>query len=458
MAAFGAPLIALPSSRKTAFGVMRAAAFAGDAELPAEVDVIVVGGGLNGVMSAYFLARRGVRVLLCEKAEIACEASGRAFGWVSELLLDPVKMPLSAESKRLWRDVHADVGETGFRQDGLFYFAENREEMDFYADWLASVKGAGAPDTQLLTAAGVRARFPGGVGDWAGGILAPSDGCAEPQLAASLVAGAARRAGAVIMTGCAVRTLDIAGGRVAGVVTERGRVRAPQVLFAGNAWSRLFCGNHGIDVPQLFFHMTMGRTEPLPDGPVGCGGQESWAWRRQIDGGYSLGRLRGQKVPLTRDCIQLFSRFIPAMMSEWKNVSLSLGADCFADWRRSRRWGANDVSPMERERALVPVPDRAVSEMSLKLNCRAFPAFEAARVAECWAGVIAATPDNMPIASAVGSLPGFYLVTGCSYGLTWSPALGKLMADIITGAPPTLDPTPFRHARFFDGSALRLTH
>jgi glycine/D-amino acid oxidase-like deaminating enzyme len=449
--------IALPEPRDTPYGRLRAAPFAGDATMPREVDVAIVGGGINGVVAAWILAGRGQRVLLCEKAEIACEASGRAFGWISELLLDPVKMPLCRDSKRLWAELQAQVGETGYRRNGLAYLAATQGELDFYAAWLASVKGEGAADTHILTPDQTRARFPDARSTWAGAILAPSDGSTEPQLSAVAVARAARERGAAIVTGCAVRTLDMAGGRVCGIHTEHGPVRASQVLFAGNAWSRLFLGNHGVDIPQLMIHMSAGRTAPGVPGPTGCGGVDAWAWRQQVDGGYSLGRLRGQKVPVTRDSIQLFSRFLPLIKTEWPNVSLDLGRDARADWRRKRRWGARDITPMERERVLSPAIDRSVSDTSLALNAGEFPAMAGA-VHEYWSGVLTATPDNMPIASAVAALPGLYLITGCAYGLTWAPALARMVADLMTGRTPTLDPRPYRLERFFDGSPLRLTH
>ncbi|MCC6828856.1 MAG: FAD-binding oxidoreductase [Novosphingobium sp.] len=449
--------IALPEPRDTPYGRLRAAPFHGDAELPREVDVAIIGGGINGVIAAWILAGRGLRVLLCEKAELACEASSRAFGWISELLLDPIKMPLNLESKRLWAQLQAEVGETGYRRNGLAYLAASQDELDFYAGWLDSVKGIGSECTRILTAGETRDRFPDARTAWAGAILAPSDGGTEPQLSTVAVARAARERGAAIVTGCAVRTLDIAGGQVCGIHTERGSVRAAKVLFAGNAWSRLFLGNHGVDIPQLMITMSAGRTQPDLAGPVGCGGVDAWAWRQQVDGGYSLGRLRGQRVPLTRDCIQLFSRFVPLIRAEWANVSVHMGRDARADWRRARRWSAGEISPMERERVLNPIIDRSVSDTSMALNAREFPGMTGT-VHEYWSGVLTATPDNMPIASAVAKLPGLYLITGCSYGLTWAPALAGIVADLMTGHTPSLDPHPYRLERFFDGSPLRLTH
>lgn len=450
-------LLSLPEPRETPYGRLRTAPFMGDRDLPDEVDVAIVGGGINGVVAAWMFAGEGKRVLLCEKGEIGAEASSRAFGWISELLLDPAKMPLSLDSKRGWAEMHAQVGETGYRRGGLAYLAETQEELDFYAGWLDSVKGACSPCTTMLTSAQVAERFPCARSTWAGAILAPSDGGTEPQLSTVVVAEAARRRGAKIMTGCAVRTLDITAGQISGIHTERGFVRASQVLFAGNAWSRLFMGNMGISVPQLMVYMSAGRTGPAANGPIGCGGVDAWAWRKQIDGGYSLGRLRGQKVPITRDSIQLFSRFVPLMRAEGKNVSLTLGADARADWRRARRWTAQDISPMERERVLAPGYNPSVSDTSLALNQREFPEMKT-YVHEYWGGMLTATPDNIPIASAVDAVSGLYLITGCSYGLTWAPALGRMTVDLMSGRTPALDPAMFRLSRFFDGSPIVLTH
>jgi len=437
---------------------VRTAPFTGDETLPAQSEVVVIGGGINGVIAAWHLAREGVPVLLCEKAEIGCEASGRAFGWISELMLDPCKMELCRASKAGWAELQREVGETGYRVEGLCYLAADQAELDQFAGWLDSVHGTGAADSLLLTAGAVRERFPAATTPWAGGLYAPSDGSAEPQLAAPTIAAAARRGGARIVTQCAVRGLERANGRVSAVITERGVVRTSKVICATNAWSRFFLGNLGIDVPQLWVMMSMGCIGPLDGGPVGCGGRNEWAWRRQIDGGYSLGGLGGQRFPVTRDSIRLFSRFVPILKVERPFLKLSFGPEARRDWRMARHWKLDAPAPFETVRILEPEVDRSRAQLSLRQLGAEFPSFRRASVTEAWSGVITVTPDNLPIASAVERVPGLFLITGCAYGLTWAPALARLVVDELLGRAPALDARPYRLGRFFDGSPLHVTH
>src|SRR6202011_4348102 len=102
-------------------------------------------------------------------------------------------------------------------------------------------------DTRILTRAEAAELMPGLTGNWTGALYTASDGKAEPQRAAPAIAEAARKQGATIVTQCAVRGIETAGGRVAGVVTERGAIACGSVVLAGGAWSRLFCGNLDIE-------------------------------------------------------------------------------------------------------------------------------------------------------------------------------------------------------------------
>ena len=449
----------LPRARSTPYGPVLARPFnSATSAIPPESDVVVIGGGIAGVAAAWFLARQGVSVTLCEKGEIAGESSSRAFGWISELLLDPLKMELSSESKRLWIMLQEECGDLGYRQNGLVYLAESDDDMAFYEHWLGAVKGSCDPANALLSPEEVKQRFPGTDEKWPGGVFSPTDGGLEPTIATTAIAVSAQDMGVKIITNCAVRTVETQSGSVAGVHTEHGYIRTGRVLYAGNTWSRLFCGNLDIDVPQLYAIMTMARTGPLENGPLACGGTHPFAWRQRLDNAYVLGREYDIRVPLTRDAFQLRSRFAAYRQENNRmQAKLSLGTDTLRDWLWPRKWSAKDMTPFEKHRILSPTVQKSVAHKSLALNRKAFPDFNQTSIEEYWSGTLTITPDNMPIASSVTALPGFYLLTGASFGLTWGPALGKLMSDLITNSNPAIDPLPFRYERFIDGSELRVT-
>jgi glycine/D-amino acid oxidase-like deaminating enzyme len=70
-------------------------------------------------------------------------------------------------------------------------------------------------------------------------------------------------------------------------------------------------------------------------------------------------------------------------------------------------------------------------------------------VTESWGGLIDVTPDAVPVIGEVAAIPGFFLATGFSgHGFGIGPAAGRLVADLVTGGNPIVDPTPFRFSRF----------
>ena len=77
------------------------------------------------------------------------------------------------------------------------------------------------------------------------------------------------------------------------------------------------------------------------------------------------------------------------------------------------------------------------------------------KVVQQWAGLIDVTPDAVPVIGPVAAVPGLTVATGFSgHGFGIGPAAGRLAADLATGAPPLVDPTPFRFGRFSDGSPI----
>jgi glycine/D-amino acid oxidase-like deaminating enzyme len=427
-----------------------------DERLPPRADVVIVGGGIIGVSAALFLAEKGVSVVLCEKGHIAGEQSSRNWGWCRKMGRDPREIPLIIESLRLWQSMNERVeAETGFRQPGIMYLAETPAELGQLEGWLDHARQYQL-DTRLLTRSEAAGLLPGLTGDWAGALYTASDGRAEPQMAAPAIAAAARRKGAVILTQCAVRGIDTAAGQVAAAVTETGRIACGAVLLAGGAWSRLFCGNLGIPLPQLKVLASVMRTAPLSGGPEISASGGLFGFRKRMDGGYTVATLGVRTIDLVPDNIRLFPEYLPAVRLHWKKLRFRLGRRWVEEWRLPRRWALDQASPFETVRVLDPEPDPFVLDRARTAVAAALPMFRDAQVAESWGGMIDVMPDAVPVISPVHSLPGLFIATGFSgHGFGIGPGAGRLAADIVTGAPTLVDPSPFRLSRFTDGSKPR---
>jgi glycine/D-amino acid oxidase-like deaminating enzyme len=289
--------------------------------------------------------------------------------------------------------------------------------------------------------------------DYAGALYTASDGKGEPQMAAPAIALAARRHGANIVTGCAVRGIETAAGRIVGVVTEKGAIACGAVVLAGGAWSRLFCGNLGIDLPQLNVVASVMRTERLEGGPEISAAGAQFGYRKRMDGGYTVSTVGARLVDIVPDSFRLFQHYLPAMRIHWKKLRFRFGRRFVDAWKTPRHWQLDAPSPFEQMRVLDPAPDRFLLERARTGIMEAFPAFGTVNIAETWAGMIDVTPDAIPVISAIDKIPSFFIATGFSgHGFGIGPGAGRLMADMVMGRSPLVDPTPFRLARFTDGS------
>jgi len=427
-----------------------------DEKLPARADVVIVGGGIIGTSTALFLAQRGISTVLCEKGHIAGEQSSRNWGWCRKMARDPREIPLIIESLRLWERMNGTVeAETGFRTCGIMYLGETVEELGQMEAWLEHAREYQL-DTRLIGDAEVAQLLPGVAKRWAGALYTPSDGKAEPQMAAPAIAEGARRRGATILTGCAVRGIETAGGRVAGVVTEKGHIACQSVVLAGGAWSRLFCGNLGIELPQLKVLGSVMRTEPLQGGPEISASGGLFGYRKRMDGGYTVATLGVRTIDLVPDSFRLFPEYLPSVRLHWKKLRFRAGRRFTEEWRMPRKWALDGPSPFEGVRVLDPDADPFVLERARASIAESFPAFKNVAVAQSWGGMIDVMPDAIPVISAVDTVPGFFIATGFSgHGFGIGPGAGRLMADMVSGAPPIVDPTPFRLSRFTDGSNPR---
>lgn len=428
------------------------------ATLPEACDVVVIGAGIIGVMAAWELAKTGLKVVVLEKGRVAGEQSSRNWGWIRTQGRDPAELPIMMEAASMWRQMARDIPEDiGLKQTGVAYLANKPDGIARFEDWLPHAKAHGL-DTKILTSKETADLIPNASVTWAGALWTASDMRAEPMVALPAIARAAVRAGVTIIEGCAVRALDIRGGVVTGVETELGRIKTAEVVLAGGAWSQLFLRKHGLTIPQLAVRATVAATDPLPEVFAGGAVDNRLAFRRRADGGYSLAPEGFHELYIGPDAFRAMAGYTKPLLQDPLGTRLLPAAPKgFPDaWGTKRKWAADEQSPFERMRILNPAPNASKVAKLARDFADTFPQLGGVKIKAAWAGMIDTMPDVVPIVDRA-PLSGLTVATGmCGHGFGIGPAFGKLISQIVRGAPLGHDMHRFRYGRFTDGSKLEL--
>lgn len=416
------------------------------APLPSAADVVVIGGGIVGACTAYYLARRGIRVALIEKGRIGAEQSSRNWGWCRQQNRDARELPMATESLALWDALEAETGEgVGFRRTGLLYLSNDEAEIAGWARWRDFARTRGVV-THMLSAAEATERGRATGKTWKGGVFSPTDGIADPERAAPVIARAAMRLGASVHQSCAARGLELEGGRVAGVITEAGVIRTRTVVLSAGAWASSFCHQLGIRFPQAAVRSSILAVGPGTAGPDALHTARVSMTRRG-NGGYTLAISGTARVDPTPQQIRYARSFLPMFARRWRVLAPG-GLQAWRAGHETRaHWALDRPTPMERTRILDPKPDAAMIRKILARARALVPGLARAPVVAQWAGYINSTPDGVP---AIGetAVPGLILAAGFSgHGFGIGPGAGHMIADIVSGARPLLDPAPYAPAR-----------
>lgn len=444
---------------------MRLMAIAADRSLPARVDVVVVGGGIVGVCTALALSEKGISVAVCEKGVVGGEQSGRNWGWCRTAHRDLRELPLSIESLRLWRQMDRRFGiHTGFRESGVLYAASSADQLAEHEHWLRRAKallGSAALSSRVVSAKSTIGLMPG-IAELAGkaitgGLLTPTDGQADPERAVPAIALALRARRVRVLTPCAVRGIETSGGVLSGVVTEYGSIRCTSVVVAGGAWTRLFCANLGIEVPQLTVRSSVLCTAPVAGGPEISACHQTVGYRKRSDGGYSVGSTSRIRAELTPDSFRLFRQYWPILKTQFAAIRLAWGRRFIEALREARSWHLDQPTVFETVRTLDPTPNPSDVAATLRDFRALFPKLSQIEITRSWAGYIDVTPDAVPIISSVDALPGLVISTGYSgHGFGIGPSAGELAAALVANDAPVVDTHAFRLGRFSDGSPIEL--
>jgi glycine/D-amino acid oxidase-like deaminating enzyme len=416
---------------------------------PAHADVVVIGGGIIGVFTAYFLARRGLSVVVVEKGRIAAEQSSRNWGWCRQQNRDGRELTMATKALALWEQFAADTGEdTGFNRCGLLYLTNDEAQIAQWEKWRDFAKTVGVTSHVLSSReAGERGRATGRA--WKGGVFSPTDGTADPSKAVPAVAKALMKLSGTVLQNCAARGLELEGGRVSGVVTEAGTIKTRTAVLAGGAWASSFCRQLGISFPLATLRQSIMRVASAANDLPAAVATSRVAVSRRSDGSYTLAISGRGRVDPTPQLVRYATKFVPMFAKRWRNVSPGGLQGLRSGHESLKKWRLDEQTPMERMRILDPQPDAATIRKTHERAIQLLPVLRDTRVLNAWAGYVDCTYDGVPAIGEVPEVPGLILAAGFSgHGFGIGPGAGHLVADLVTGANPIVDPKPFSPARF----------
>ena len=365
-------------------------------------DVIVIGGGIMGTSTAFFLRRRNRSVILLERGLTGQQASGVNFGGIRRQGRALPQLAMASRALRIWQNARELLGEDveflPSSHTRVCYHAHDAEYFDRYAQ---EAREYGL-DLKVLHGEAVFRRFPFLGREVLSASISPLDGHANPRLAAPTFGRAAARLGALIVENTEIVRLDKDGDTFR-VESANGTVyRAAQVVICAGAWASKLSGQFGEPVPIRASGPQMAVTEPVP---------------------YVFKASMGVYTSMKEESV--YFRQIPR-----GNIILGGGPPGPADaaTRRASVLPENTVRQMKQFRRMVP-------------------ALGALNVIRVWSGVEGYLPDGEPVIGPSSKVDGLFYAFGfCGSGFQIGPGVGETLAELIdTGSTPiTLDPFSVR--------------
>ncbi|WP_254861559.1 NAD(P)/FAD-dependent oxidoreductase [Halovivax gelatinilyticus] len=373
---------------------------------------VVVGGGIIGLASAYYLRQRDVEVTVVEKSSIGGGSTDRANGGIRAHFSSPVSSQLSQTSIEVWESFDEEFDtDLAYRRPGYLFLARTAETAERFRENVRTQETLGV-ESEFVTPERASELCPALDADaFVGGAYSPNDGFADPHLGLQGFSVAASEAGATIRTGVEVTGIELADGHVSGVATTEGPIDADFVVNAAGPWAARIAGFVDLDLPvspRRRKLVIVDPEEPVPeDVPFTIDADASVHFRPERNGNVVAG-------------------------GHFADADPEMDPDDFAE-RVSLEWSA-----------------RVVEQAA---QCAGYfgPKSEIRRA---WAGLYAVTPDHHPIIEE--TVPGFVNAVGFSgHGFMQAPATGQLVAELVAdGAASSIDISMLSADRFEGGSPL----
>jgi sarcosine oxidase subunit beta len=370
----------------------------------AQADVIIVGGGIMGAATAFFLRKRGRSVILLERGLVGQQASGTNFGNVRRQGRFLPQLPLANRSREIWGKLPELIGhDAEFLMSGHIRVCYREEQADQFETYAKEAAHYGL-NLELVRGAEMKARFPFLGPEVLAGSYSEKDGHANPRLAAPAFGRAAARLGAQIVENTEIATVEKEGAEFRATSTDGRSFHAPLLLVTAGAWGSLLSEQFGEPVPIAVHGPQMAVTEPTTYGirpVVGVSSPqiEEVVYFRQIARGNVVigGCARGPAYP---------------------------------DLRRAYVLPQNTL-------------------LQFRQLYRVAPALSKLNIIRVWSGIEGYMPDDRPIMGPSGSVSGLYYAFGfCGHGFQLGPGVGDTMAELIDTGVTSTPLEPFDIRRF----------
>jgi sarcosine oxidase subunit beta len=383
-----------------------------------QTDVIIVGGGIIGCSTAYYLSKLGKKVLVLEREDITRGSAGATDGVVGYHTKKPGhQMDLAVQSIAMFEHLSEELGtdiEYGFQCGGM-QPVEDKMQWDILSEIVAEQRKSGV-DIEMISAEEACKIEPMLSKNIYGALYSKTGGKVNPIKLTMAFASAAKKLGATIQIETEVTDLIKEGNKILGVSTNRGDYYADAIVNACGSWAAYTAKMAGIDMPIRPRKGQLMVTEPI-----------------------------GPFMDCTLQCARYnVIKFRPETITD-ENV-LKLGSSLSIEQTESGGLiigGSRELVGYDRENSLEAI------ETILKRAVRFFPALKDVCIIRTFAGLRPYTPDGLPIIGRVDGLEGFYMAAGHEGdGIALSPITGKLLAEQIVYGKESYSLEPFSPNRF----------
>ena len=373
---------------------------------PISSDVVIIGGGIMGTSTAFFLSRRGRSVALLESGLLGQQASGTNFGNTRRQGRPLDQLPLANRASRIWQNSKQLLGiDIKYLESGHLRvcYRDCPETADAFEQYARDAKQLGL-ELEVLRGASLHRRFPFLGNSVLAGSYSARDGHANPRLVSPAFGRAAVSLGAQVFENTPVVSVEKEGEDFR-ITSKGGQVfLTPVLLIAAGAWSDKLAAKFGDVVPLTSFAPTMSVTEPVT---YSISPSVGITTSKKIEDVYFRQTTRGNVI-----------------------IGGSTRANAYPDIRRAYVQPQNTLNQLQQ-------------------ICRLAPALSRLKIIRVWSGVEGYLPDSQPVIGPSEHVSGLYYAFGfAGAGFQIGPGVGETLAELIDTGSTDISLDPYQISRF----------